>query len=441
MIIALIIIMVVMALGAVLAAQAIGNESIVVNRQSNAKAIAAANAGISDALFRLDQGVDSGTFCVKAGDSSCLQGGAAIPIQQQMPLGTTVSYIATKVNDAKWTIQSVGTVNGVQGAVQETVTRQSQYKYAIFGQAGLDFNGKSVNGFGNYSPGSAVTGNPLNCPDVAPDPPTDPPNPNPTNPVCVEIGSNGTINCPGTSHSANQDLPLSVLADYYSGGGGVSGACGTTQPFDTLYNLPDKPPPAGNYQCPGNLTTDSKGNKVAQLGTGYGQPTIGTTDPTQQPTIYVCNNTYVSIQGNLQVLGPVQFYIELDSATNQALNANPGIPTLDIATGATVNVTPPAPPTTLPDAKLLQIFTNSTGTIGRKSNGAFYYGGTIYAPNASLTDAGCQSVYYGALVINSFRCNGGPNMTIYYDKDLANLYGPWVTTGYVQIPPGSVPNF
>src|SRR5206468_1356628 len=107
------------------------------------------------------QRVDTGSFCVKSGDTSCLKGGAPIPIQQQMPPGTTVSYIATKVNDAKWTIQAVGTVNGVQGAVQETVTRQSQYKFALFGQAGLDFNGKSVNGFGNYSPGSAVTGNPL----------------------------------------------------------------------------------------------------------------------------------------------------------------------------------------------------------------------------------------------------------------------------------------
>jgi hypothetical protein len=258
----------------------------------------------------------------------------------------------------------------------------------------------------------------------------------PANPPCVtQIGSNGRINCDGSLPSNNTDLPLSVWAFYYSGGGGISGACGTTKAMSTLLSYPVKSPPAVNSGCPGSQTIDNHGNPIDQLGSGNGWPTIGVANET---TIYVCNNTAVSISGNLQVAGPVQFYIQLDSSTNQSF-VNKKTPTLAITDGSTVNVSPPAPPNPLPDASLLQIFSNSSGNIGDKSANTFYYGGTIYAPNASLSDAGCQGVYYGAMIVGTLTCNGGPNLTINYDADLANLYGPWSTSGYVQIPPVTIP--
>jgi hypothetical protein len=411
-VVALLVIFVLVALSSIIAARVIGNSTIVVNRQNTAAGVAGADAGITDALFRIDQG----SAAMGTGSSFCV-GPASGCVAPSVPGAPGVKYKATANNSdptkaTQWIIQAVGTIRGAPGAIQETLTRGSEYPYALFGNQGLDFTGKSGGGFGYYSPGPqgpALT----TCGDTA------------TNPPCVKIASNGLINCNGTSHSANQDLPFSVLALYYSGGGGVSGACGTTQSVSTLFNVPVKSPPAGTWTCPNN----------GQLGSNIpGAPTtIGATD---QTTTYVCNDTAVTIDGNLQVAGPVEFYIQLSSSTNQSF-INSKTPTLTITRGSTVNVTPPVPPN-LPDATLLQIFSNSSGTIGDNSNQAYYYGGTIYAPNASLTGDGCQSVYYGSLVLGSFTCHGGPNLTINYDADLGNLFGPWSTTGYVQIPPGTV---
>jgi hypothetical protein len=417
-VVALLVIFVIVALSSVLASRVIGNQSIVVNRQNTAAGVAGADAGITDALFRIDQGSAAiGTTIPPVGNFSFCVGlpGCIAPSVPGAP-GVKYKAFANTSDPSKasqWTVQAVGTINGAPGAIQETLIRGSQYPYVLFGNSGLDFNGKSGGGFGYYAPGPqgpALT----NCSDT------------PTNPPCVKIASNGLIDCNGTVHSANADLPLSVLALYYSGGGGVSGACGTTQSVSTLFNVPVKTPPAGTWTCPNN----------GQLGSNIpGAPTeIGATG---QTTIYVCNDTAVTIDGHLQVDGPVQFYIQLDSSTNQSF-VNSKTPTLSITKGSTVNVTPPVPPTALPDATWLQIFSNSSGTIGDNSNQPFYYGGTIYAPKASLTGDGCQSVYYGSLVLDSFRCNGGPNLTINYDTDLNYLYGPWSTSGYVQIPPGSV---
>jgi hypothetical protein len=427
-IVALLVIFVVVGLSSVLAARVIGNETIVVHRQNTAAGIAGADAGITDALFRIDQGA-AGTGTVTGspiGNYQFCVGGTGC-IAPSVPGAPGVKYIATANTSnpstaTQWTVQSKGTVNGAPGAIQETLTRISEYQYALFGATTLDFNGKSVNGFGNYSPGSQASGNPQACADAA------------VNPACVKIGSNGIINCPGTSHSSNSDLPLSVLAVYYSGGGGVSGPCGTTQPVSTLFNVPVQSPPAGTWTCPGN----------GQLGSNTtGPATIGTPG---QTTVYVCNNTSVTISGNLQVVGPVQFYIQLDSSTNQSFVSSK-TPTLEITAGSTVNTsinTNPAPSSAqLPDASLFQVFSNSSGTIG-STNGsaaAYYYGGTMYAPNATLTGNGCASSFYGSLVLNKFVCNGGPALTINYDKDLANLFGPWSTSGYVQIPPATLPSF
>jgi hypothetical protein len=422
-IVALLVIFVIVALSSVLAARVIGNQTIVVNRQNTAAGVAGADAGITDALFRIDQGtVALGSSTTPApGNFSFCVGGASGCVAAGVPGAPGVKYIATAntsdpTQATQWTIQAIGTINGAPGAIQETLTRGSQYPYALFGNSSLDFTGMSSGGFGYYAPGPqgpALT----TCPNT------------PSTPACLEIASNGLINCNGTSHSNNQDLPLSVLALYYSGGGGVSGACGTTQAVSTLFNVPVKSPPAGTYNCPGN----------GQLGSGItGAPTI--IGAPGQTTIYVCNDTAVTISGNLQVAGPVQFYIQLDSSTNQSFISS-RTPTLNIIPNSTVNVIPPVPPTTLPDATMLQVFSNSSGTVGDSNGQGFYYGGTIYAPNASLTGDGCQSVYYGSLVLGSFTCHGGPNLTINYDEDLGKLYGPWSTSGYVQIPPGSIPNF
>ena len=415
LIVALVIIMVVVTLGSVLASQVIGNGLIVVNRQNTSAGIAGADAGLSDALFRLDQGTaGTGTatsFCVKASDTNCSPG---------VPGAPGVSYLATatasdsKGNPTAWTIQSTGNVKGVLGAVQETVTRASQFPFVLFGNGGLNFNGQS-GGFGTYTPGPASAENPSPCPSTA------------TNPACVEVGSNGTISC-------NGGIPSSVTSVYFTGGGGTSStssSCPTPQYNTGKYQVPAPalPGPTPNDGCPFS----------AGLGTGFSYPTLS-----PGPNgVYVCTGT-VTISGSLAITGDVKLYIMLSPATDASYDANK-TPTLDIAAGSEVNTTinqdPPPANAQLPDPTQLEIFSNSTGTVGDSKGLGYYMSTILYAPNANLTGDGCKSVYYGSLVINTLSCEGGPHLRLYYDSDVQYTYGPWTASGYVQIPPKSVPNF
>jgi hypothetical protein len=167
---------------------------------------------------------------------------------------------------------------------------------------------------------------------------------------------------------------------------------------------------------------------------------------------YLCYNQAVTIKGNLTVSGCatpslpsacVTIDIILDSATDASW-VNAGTATLDITAGSYVNVNtgittdPPPAGVALPDATQLTIATNSTGTVGDSAGQGYYFGGVLYAPDASMTGDGCKSVYYGAAVINTLTCNGGPHLSVYYDSLLTQVYGPWTTSGYTQINPKSV---
>lgn len=442
MIIALIVLMVLFLIGSVIMTRAIGNAQIIVNRQNNFSGIAQADAGLSDALFRIDQGPSAwGTgfssstpyFYVQnpcpAGDTQC--------VATQVPGAPGVSYIAraNSVNPSTWTIQSLGTVQGVLGALQESVSRSAEYPFALFGNTGLNFNGKSSGGLGNYTPGNDNANNPSACTNSSP-------------PGCVAIGSNGTITC-------NGGLPSSISSVYYSGGGGIAGSCGAPQGQPTLYNLAVPQSPAGASSCPGLFDAV---HQVYDLGSSYGFGSLS-------PGTYACSFP-VKISGTLSISQAADtdagstadtdactpaggngdtdtdiacLYVVLSSSQyGQNTNA------LDITGGSEINIgfaqDPPPPDGTLPDATQFQVYTNSTGTVGDNNggSGAYYFGGILYAPQASLTGNGCKSVYYGAAIVNTLTCNGGPNLTVYYDDQLSAIYGSWNTSGFTQISPGSV---
>ncbi|HWE66876.1 MAG TPA: hypothetical protein VG298_09550, partial [Acidimicrobiales bacterium] len=157
------------------------------------------------------------------------------------------------------------------------------------------------------------------------------------------------------------------------------------------------------------------------------------------PGTYACAYP-ITITGNLAVTGgPVQLFVNI-------LDPNASTTTdIDITAGSTVNYNGSVDASgkcvlsgTLPDATQLQIFTNGAGLVGDSSGKGYCFGGILYAPNASLTGNGCKSSYLGAVVINIFTCNGGPNLGFYYDNALKALFGPWTTSGYTQIPPSTV---
>ena len=424
LIIALSVILVLVLICTAIGVQVAGNQHNVVSKANSAASVSAADAGMADALFRLDQmtpAPSDSAFCMDAtgtgvdGTSTCTKAQGAL---------TGVSYVATPNSSGTvWTLQAKGLVHSIFGAVQETVSYSAAYPFAVFGNSGLDFNGNNSNGVGAYNEGTSSASNP----DTATADCT-----NGTGASCVNVGSNGPIKCAG-------GLPANVSEVYYTGGGGAS-KCTNPVPNGSKFvlTIPTAPTSGSPLTCPGTKVT-SGGITTYELGSGYaGAPT------TLAAGTYYCNDDAIAISGTLKVLGTVKFYIMVDPATDNTFITS-GTQTLYIAGGSEVNSTfdgtsgPPPNGTTLPNAELLQIFTNSSGTVGSANgggaNGPYTMGAVLYAPNANLVGNGCKSAYYGSLTINTLTCNGGPHLQVYYDNALKTVYGPPGVSGYAQINP------
>jgi len=422
LIIALTVVMVVMLLGSLLFVQVVGNAQIISSRQAAYTGVTSADAGLSDALFRLDQpdeAPSSGVLCLNAlnpSDSKC-----GVQATTTTPQLTGVSYVARTVPSGtspaianQWIVQAIGNArSGMHGAVQETLTRTALYPFALFGKKSLTFNGNiDKSDFGTFSPGPNGSSNFSYCSSTV------------ATPACVTVGSDGSINC--------SKAPPSLETVYYNTGSG--GGCGTSQSRNTNYNLSDPSPPtppAGvSWTCPNG----------GALGSGANPPA-----PTILSGVYICASE-VTITGTLTVLGtsPVQLYI-MPSAAKNTVNST----FLDVAADSQINTTipyselsnpgtGPQPGDTMPDSNLFQVFTNSIGNLDVNGNHGFVFGGILYAPEATLTTNGCKSYFFGSATINTYTCNGGPNLGFYYDTALSQDFGPWQISGYQQINPSTV---
>ena len=408
MVIAISVIMVLSALGAAVALRAVGAAFVSVGNQDAASAVSQADAGLADALYRIDQGTTgtgAGTaFCVEAGDPKC--------IAASVPAAPGVSYLATQVSGTDWLVRSVATVNGMKAAVEGHVTQQSAYPFALFGGTSLDFNGKAAQSFSSYSPSSPAGSAAGQA------------NPDPNG--AVTVGSNGGITCPG-------QLGSNVTVMYYGAGGvgsTASSACGTYRSVSSRYYLSSPTAPADAFPCPGT------GTGGTELGSGFaGAPTL------LPPGTYLCNNP-VTFSGVLEVGGPVQLYVILDPSTYGS-----STPAVTIAPGSYVNdrsdycanggATGCAVPPDLPTSQNLEIWTNGTGAFGAAAGSGFYLGAVVHAPAASVSGDGCQSHYYGSLVVDTLACTGGPGLFVSYDTSLSTDYGPWTQGAYTQINPSA----
>ena len=55
-----------------------------------------------------------------------------------------------------------------------------------------------------------------------------------------------------------------------------------------------------------------------------------------------------------------------------------------------------------------------------------------------MTENGCKGVWYGAIILSNFTCNGGSSgFTMNYDDALTTIYGPVVISGYRQVAPST----
>ncbi|HMC40528.1 MAG TPA: hypothetical protein VKI19_12755 [Acidimicrobiales bacterium] len=407
-IIAMMIILVITTIGTAVVFREVGDQSVVLGRQRVAGALATANAGLSDALFRLDQGssaegngsqfyVDTSGTCSATCVSSSVPGIAS---------GSAVKYLATQISATKWTIDAEGTLGSQTASVHEIVTRSAKFPFALFANSSLTFNGNATGSFSTYDDTQTASSS------------------NPNTSGQVAIGSNGSITC-------NGGIGNNVQADYYNTGSvsSISGGCGNPQSFSTTYYLPPVSTTGLATNCPND----------GQLGSTYSYPTL-----TAESIPYVCKQP-VTISGLLKVVGSVTFYIDLSGNSDY----NSSTAALTIKTPSYVNdlydycanvtdSTNCVGVQDLPNAQNLQILVNSTGQVGFDNGHGYYFGGILYAPQAYLTQDGCKSHYFGAITINTLTCNGGPHLYVSYDSSLGSLYGNWVVSGYSQMSPTSV---
>lgn len=349
-----------------------------------AAALGQADAGLSDALFQIDQqGGPVSSFC--AGAPEC-----AVP---QVPSAPDVEYSVTEqttdgVPDPNlFQVKSRGAVGGVAHAISATVARQVAYPYAIFGSSSLTFNGDGEN--------TAVTGS--------------------------DVGSDGTIDCHGGGQDGNHQVTY--------GGGGEEGCpaplvgSGTYQPQAPVQSCPapaSTPPtpcmPAGALPCP-----------VGGIFTG-----------TVAPGAYYCPEAVVFAQ---------TMTVGAGSSDGDGDEGNTVTDDGDADDGVQVYVFPPAgtsPAVELSgstdnaggDPTMLRLYVAGNGAID-PGTGSFAasFTGLIYAPDASMTVNGGSLSLDGAIVVNQFTVNGNPNLSVTYDARIDRLVQQdWTVSNYTEIP-------
>lgn len=205
LIIAVVVMMVLTTLTLALLARTLSTMSFIRHGQDFDAALAAADAGLSQAVYRIENGA-SATW-EEAGVNGL--GSYRFVARRVTPVGTPAN---------EFIVSSKGRVGNGRHAIEAKVTRSALFPFALFGYQNLRMDGSTVNGpgFQFYVVGSAG----------AP----------------VSVGSNGLITCNGTMAS-------NVWFKSASGFSGCpSGQWANLEPRQ--YRLELDPPPSPSQACP-----------------------------------------------------------------------------------------------------------------------------------------------------------------------------------------------
>ena len=135
-IIGMAVLMILTLLGTAVLARTLGTLASVRRTQDFSAALASADGGLAEALFKIDQ--VQGVSFDNLGSPGVIGGGQ-------------YTYKATKVDELTWTIKAKGVVNNVPHAIQATVVREVTYPYAVFTQQTYDVNGNNSNNIYSYN--------------------------------------------------------------------------------------------------------------------------------------------------------------------------------------------------------------------------------------------------------------------------------------------------
>jgi hypothetical protein len=361
--------------------------------QDFSAALGNADAGVSDALFRIDQLGDgpAATFCV-GDDPACSVA--------SVPGAPGAVYTARRVDDDTYTILSRGEVNGQPHAIQATAVRSYMYPFAIFAKTSITFNGNT----GNYDPGDGTgpveTVDPSDTPVLQPSP---------------DVASNGQITCHGSNSPAHHQ-------SYFNGGGT---SCANGHLLAGSYNPQDP-----TLSCPAPVNIPTTPCRPASYSAC---PAVnGVLPAALTPGVYYCSQSDLatgtvafpstfSVGPGLANNGVVELYIIPTDGSNL---------TVSIA-DATVNQN--GDPT-----KLRVYLAGGTVDPGNGSHSGDFTG-ILWAPNAQEVNPSCKANWHGALVVNTFTCNGGPHLQVHYDTRIQTIkQSSWSVVNYTEIPSGQV---
>jgi hypothetical protein len=107
-------------------------------------ALATADGGLADALFRIDQAAASApaTF---SGSGTVGNG--------------TFTYVANRLDSDRYLVKAKGVIGSSAHAIEATVSRQQRFPYALFSNQGITLNGNgALNIYSFDTPGGAHTG-------------------------------------------------------------------------------------------------------------------------------------------------------------------------------------------------------------------------------------------------------------------------------------------
>jgi len=360
--------------------------------QDFSAALAQADAGLSDALFRIDQlGLDPATtFCV--GDNVACS-------VSSIPGAPDVQYTARRVDDNTYTVYSKGLVNGQYHAIQATVERSLLYPFAIFAKTSVTFDGNSGNYDSSNGSGPVATVDPSGNFVLVP---------------AADVASSGQITCHGADSPAHRQA--------YFDGGGTN--CDNGYLLTGVYNPQD---PTLNCPAPINIPT----TPCLPASPNACPATAGVLPAALTPGVYYCSQSDLT-GGSLSfpstfTVGPglgnggaVDIYIIPTDGTNI---------TLSIA-DAMVNQNG--------DPTKLRVYMKG-GKID-PGNGAHSgdFTGILWAPSAEEVNPSCKANWRGALVLNVFTCDGGSHLSVKYDSRMQSItQSSWTVKNYTEIPSNS----
>lgn len=345
---------------------------------------AEALAGLSDALFRIDQqGGTNSSFCV---------GSAAQCTVASVPGASGAQYAAKLGNNGSFTVLSEGTVRGRSYVIQATIAQVANFPFGIFAGSGVTFNGSASNlTIEKTQPDGTQTG-------------------------LADVGSDGTITCHGSgTYGQNQ-------VTYDGGNSNCPAWINESNSFTPQQPVASCPAPVSTVPPPTPCMPST--NPATPL-----CPAGGIFTGTIEPGVYDCTGS-ITFSGSVSLDyassyngGRVQIFEFPNTSTGQS--------SIEMA-GATVNQYDTTAGSCdgqgtfqCGDPTALQVYAAGSGTVdvGDGSKAASF-DGILYAPGLSMTVHGGQLLWVGQFTLNQVLIDGNPNLSVHYDSRLGNVAQP-----------------